>query len=566
MDLQNLANRAVQVREETQQGQNTAKRVGSLFYDIITFFSGLLQGKQDKTDETLQTTDKSVPGAINEVYNGISLLQGNVSDALGELEGEVMRAITIETQNRTEALLAETNNRTAAIAALDNQKQDKSDANLQTGAKTVVAAINEVLANANAIGHRVLTCNQGMAWNGIPNDGGNSAYNNYYNVADGTIDVYKDWPGFKLNGATVNMQTDVRVGDIAMDGAGTNFSSMVGVFIQGSPQPRVKLLPNAMNRYYRLIRNATNPYVKIGKMQTSFVGRPSVTSSVVISMPVGDAAASNSNPITHSAIFTWNGNKIYQSNPIEGYTFRCDSGGCLYVTIPRNTYIYATTWHESYFNLDKTVVTAAEWETLSPVVLPLFAGEAYDLNTEAKDIIGAINEIYSIAGQSSGGVAIIESFPLALCEGAQNINPGFVGFLTVPTVDTLISKAQTCVQTNHTAGNFKVAIYNENKQLVGSTQWGYLARSKACFVEADFTAPLTLTAGEYYYVVLHIDHYNSRYLAAKQLKCNVAGSANVLQTIIAGSAQTEQNDLSGFITQSFPCTVQQIDVPYVKIF
>jgi hypothetical protein len=176
-DVQNLANRAKQVRDETQTAQNTAHRVGSLFYDIIMFFSGAIAGKQDKqdntleteskeivpainevrqavedieipdisgkqniTDNSLQTANKTVPGAINELQNGISLLQGNVSDVLGELENDLRKTITIET-----------NNRTTAIATLDDQKQDKTDPNLQTDAKTVIAAINEVNGRLNSV-------------------------------------------------------------------------------------------------------------------------------------------------------------------------------------------------------------------------------------------------------------------------------------------------------------------------------------------------------------------------------------------------------------------------------
>ena len=90
---QDLITRAQGVRDETQTGKNTAQRVGSLFNDIILFFVGAVAGKQDKQDNALETASKEVVPAINEVLGNISILWGNVSDALGELENDLTKDI-----------------------------------------------------------------------------------------------------------------------------------------------------------------------------------------------------------------------------------------------------------------------------------------------------------------------------------------------------------------------------------------------------------------------------------------------------------------------------------------
>ncbi|MCL2328430.1 MAG: hypothetical protein FWC39_07945 [Bacteroidetes bacterium] len=90
---QDLITRAQGVRDETQTGKNTAQRVGSLFNDIILFFVGAVAGKQDKQDNALKTASKEVVPAINEVHGNISILWGNVNDALGELEKDLTNDI-----------------------------------------------------------------------------------------------------------------------------------------------------------------------------------------------------------------------------------------------------------------------------------------------------------------------------------------------------------------------------------------------------------------------------------------------------------------------------------------
>ncbi|MDR2962727.1 MAG: hypothetical protein LBU90_03680 [Bacteroidales bacterium] len=174
---------------------------------------------------------------------------------------------------------------------------------------------------------------------------------------------------------------------------------------------------------------------------------------------------------------------------------------------------------------------------------------------------------------SNGSSAPIESFPFALCEGAQNFNPGFVGVMVIPAVDTTVKQAQICVQTNHTGGNFRVAIYDWNMTFVRKTLIGYLSRSEPCAITADFEDEVLLYAEQKYYAVLFIDHTSARYLAAKRIKSEIPNSTNVLQTVIAGSEIAPPTaygggtmNLQSYIAQSFPGTVQQFDVPYIRIF
>ncbi|MDR2963460.1 MAG: hypothetical protein LBU90_07515 [Bacteroidales bacterium] len=166
----------------------------------------------------------------------------------------------------------------------------------------------------------------------------------------------------------------------------------------------------------------------------------------------------------------------------------------------------------------------------------------------------------------------IESFPFALCEGAQNFNPGFVGVMVIPAVNTTVKQAQICVQTNHTGGNFCVAIYDWNMTFVRKTLIGYLSRSEPCAITADFEDEVLLYAGQRYYAVLFIDHTSARYLAAKRIKSEIPNSMNVLQTVIAGSeivppiVNGGYVNLQSYIAQSFPGQYNQVDVPFIRIF
>jgi hypothetical protein len=104
MTAQDLTTRAQEVRDEKRTGANTATRVGQLFYDIILFFNNLVSKKQNIEDNSLETENKTVTGAINEVKQSV----GNIS--IPDISG----------------------------------KQDKQDDNLETTDQTVVGAINEL--------------------------------------------------------------------------------------------------------------------------------------------------------------------------------------------------------------------------------------------------------------------------------------------------------------------------------------------------------------------------------------------------------------------------------------
>ena len=100
-----------------------------------------ISGKQDKTDTTLQTADKTVVGAINEVNTKTSNIEREIGneDLLSDHAQSIKGAI------------AEINtwrgNASQDIEHLVGDmpfKQDKTDTTLQTADKTVVGAINEV--------------------------------------------------------------------------------------------------------------------------------------------------------------------------------------------------------------------------------------------------------------------------------------------------------------------------------------------------------------------------------------------------------------------------------------
>ena len=104
--------------------------------------------KQNITDNNLETTDKTVVGAINELDsdkqdktdNALTTTSKTVVGAINEINTEVDLKQNITDNNLT------TNAKTivGAINELDNNKQNITDNNLETEAKTVVGAINEI--------------------------------------------------------------------------------------------------------------------------------------------------------------------------------------------------------------------------------------------------------------------------------------------------------------------------------------------------------------------------------------------------------------------------------------
>ena len=112
----------------------------------------LVSGKQDKTDTTLQTADKTVVGAINEVNTKTSNIEREIGneDLLSDYAQSIKGAI------------AEINtwrgNASQDIEHLVGDmpfKQDKTDTTLQTGDKTVVGAINEIWGKVKELWNRM---------------------------------------------------------------------------------------------------------------------------------------------------------------------------------------------------------------------------------------------------------------------------------------------------------------------------------------------------------------------------------------------------------------------------
>lgn len=92
-----------------------------------------LSAKQSSTDPLLNTTDKTVVGAINGLNGEVQALETNKQDATDE---------NLETTAKT--VVGAINEVNGEVQALETDKQDKTDQSLETTAKTVVGAINEV--------------------------------------------------------------------------------------------------------------------------------------------------------------------------------------------------------------------------------------------------------------------------------------------------------------------------------------------------------------------------------------------------------------------------------------
>ena len=88
-----------------------------------------LNKKQDKKDSSLNTEDKTIVGAINELKDDIVVLSS--SDLL-------------DLSNRIDGVANDVTNNTDNINFLLDTKQDKEDSGLETNSNTIVGAINEV--------------------------------------------------------------------------------------------------------------------------------------------------------------------------------------------------------------------------------------------------------------------------------------------------------------------------------------------------------------------------------------------------------------------------------------
>jgi peptidoglycan hydrolase CwlO-like protein len=96
---------------------------GQTLIDALERLEQLSQQKQDRNDTRLATDSKSIVGAINELDK---LLNKVTATEDGELTKLNIKLFSVE-----------------------SNKQDKTDASLQTDSKSVTGAINEVLSNAN---------------------------------------------------------------------------------------------------------------------------------------------------------------------------------------------------------------------------------------------------------------------------------------------------------------------------------------------------------------------------------------------------------------------------------
>lgn len=96
---------------------------GQTLLDALERLEQLSQQKQDRNDTRLATDSKSIVGAINELDK---LLNKVTATEDGELTKLNIKLFSVE-----------------------SNKQDKTDASLQTDSKSVTGAINEVLSNAN---------------------------------------------------------------------------------------------------------------------------------------------------------------------------------------------------------------------------------------------------------------------------------------------------------------------------------------------------------------------------------------------------------------------------------
>ena len=114
----------------------------------------LMKSKQDKTDNSLETTSKQIVGAINELKSGVdntytksqsdtalASKQDKTDNSLQTTSKQIVGAI-----NELIAVLADYYTKTESDTALA-LKQDKTDGSLNTNSKQIVGAINELLSS-----------------------------------------------------------------------------------------------------------------------------------------------------------------------------------------------------------------------------------------------------------------------------------------------------------------------------------------------------------------------------------------------------------------------------------
>lgn len=133
--------------------------------DAINEVNTKIDTKQDKTDEGFSTEQKTVVGAVNELHLMIDNVNDNkqdaidedldtndknIVDAINEIHGELDLHVSDYNKHMDdfETFKSETNNTLSThstyINKLTQEKQEKTDFNLETESKTITNAINEV--------------------------------------------------------------------------------------------------------------------------------------------------------------------------------------------------------------------------------------------------------------------------------------------------------------------------------------------------------------------------------------------------------------------------------------
>ena len=130
--------------------------------DAVVSQKAITKLLQTKTDNTLQTTDKTVAGAINEVNQAVKNKQDKTDESLQTNNKTVTGAINEvnqvvkNKQDKTDESLQTTDKTVAGAINEVNQvvknKQDKTDESLQTTDKTIAGAINELLSSGKVSG------------------------------------------------------------------------------------------------------------------------------------------------------------------------------------------------------------------------------------------------------------------------------------------------------------------------------------------------------------------------------------------------------------------------------
>lgn len=134
VDAINEVNTKIDTKQDkTDEGFSTEqKTVVGAVNELHLMIDNVDDNKQDAIDENLDTNDKNIVGAINEIHGELDL---HVSDYNKHMDDfETFKSETNDTL-RTHSTY---------INKLTQEKQEKTDFNLETESKTITSAINEV--------------------------------------------------------------------------------------------------------------------------------------------------------------------------------------------------------------------------------------------------------------------------------------------------------------------------------------------------------------------------------------------------------------------------------------